>query len=330
MQLRHMEISRSTAEHRRQQRAAAGNVGASQGGVVTRAQLSSAGLSPAAIAANISGGRWRPLGVHCIVLHCGPLDVRARHWSAVLEAGPRAYVDGDSSLVLAGLKNYEPRALRVTVPRGARVRHRASAVDIRQTRRWNEADIDREDVPRSRNPVAAVRAGLWARSDRQADLVLTMAVQQKIASPADIAAALLEVRRDARRARVSSLLLDLSGGVGSLGELDVLRGCRERGLPEPDLQVLRKAAGGVYYLDFRWSLFRVCLEVDGIQHGWVENAVADALRHNTIALDGDIVLRLPVLGLRLCPDEFFAQVEVALRSRGWDVMRGSTDGCVDV
>ncbi|QBX54540.1 hypothetical protein EXE58_03010 [Nocardioides seonyuensis] len=312
-----MEITRSTAARRRGHHLTAHELGEKQAGVVTRAQLSRAGLSPAAIAANITANRWRPLGVHSIVLHCGPLDERAKHWSAVLEAGPRAYVDGASSLVLGGLKHFDATPLRVTVPRGARVRHRGASVDIRQTRRWNEDDIDREDVPRSRTPVAAVRAALWARSDRQADLVLTMTVQQKLATPGEIAAALLAVRRDRRRTRIDSLLLDLAGGVGSLGELDVLRGCRERGLPEPDLQALRRTSARTYYLDFRWSWFRVCLEVDGIQHGWVQNAIADALRHNTIALEGDIVLRLPVLGLKACPDDFFAQVEQALVSRGW-------------
>lgn len=312
-----MEIVRSTKQRRTEQREDAQRIGATQGGVVTRSQLAREGFSPAAIAANVTANRWRPLGVHCLVLHTGPLDELARHWSAVLEAGPRAYVDGDSSLVLGGLKNFEPAVLRVTVPRGARIRHRESSVDIRQTRRWSADDIDAEGVPRSRNPVAAVRAALWAKSDRQADLLVTMAVQQQLTTPADVAVALLRVRRDARRVRIGSLLLDLAGGVGSLGELDVLRGCRERGLPEPDKQVLRRTRGGVYYLDFRWSSFGVCLEVDGIQHGWVQNAVADALRHNSIALQGDLVLRLPVLGIRLCPEDFFAQIEGALRSRGW-------------
>ena len=35
-----------------------------------------------------------------------------------------------------------------------------------------------------------------------------------------------------------------------------------------------------------------------------------------IAITGDTVLRLPVLGLRVCPDEFFAQIADALRAAG--------------
>lgn len=59
------------------------------------------------------------------------------------------------------------------------------------------------------------------------------------------------------------------------------------------------------------------LEIDGIQHAWVENIVADALRQNAVALQGTKVLRLPLLGLRTHPEEFFAQVESALVLAGW-------------
>ncbi len=255
--------------------------------------------------------------MHCIVVHTGPLTDDARHWAAVLEAGPRAYVDGESSLVRAGLTHYTPKAIRVTVPRGARIRHRGTGVDIRQTRRWDPDDIVVDPVPRSRNPVAAVRSCLWARSERQAELLVTMTVQQGLARIEHIAEAALVVKRDRRRNLLGELLIDLSGGIGSLSELDVLRGCRERGLPEPDQQVLRRTPGGSYFLDFRWKRWATVVEVDGIHHAWAQNLVADALRHNAIAIDGDTVLRLPILGLRLCPDAFFAQIEEALRRAGW-------------
>ncbi|MCW2709849.1 MAG: hypothetical protein JWP24_43, partial [Marmoricola sp.] len=102
-------------------------------------------------------------------------------WSAVLEAGPRAFLDGESALIAAGLEHYDCVRVRVSVPRGARIRHRNTTVDIRQTRRWDPHDlVEGTGVPRSRPEVAAIRAALWARSDRQATLVLTMSVQQGI------------------------------------------------------------------------------------------------------------------------------------------------------
>ena len=280
-------------------------------------------MSAAAIKANLDAGRWQSVGVHSLCVSTGPLSDDARLWTAVLEAGPRAYLDGDTALVRAGLRNYAPVRIRVSVPRGARIRHRGTGVDIRQTRRWDIDDTLTQGVPRAKVPGAAVRAGLWAASDRQATLILTMVVQQGLASVEEIAPELLKVRRDRRRSLLATLLLDLAGGAGSLGELDVIRGCRDRGIPEPDGQVLRRTPRGTIYLDFRWRDYGVTLEVDGVQHGWVQHAVADALRHNSVAMAGDVVLRLPVLGLRICPEEFFDQIVEALVSRGWRGISGS-------
>ena len=288
-----------------------------QGGVLSRTQLYAQGISRGEVRANVRAGRWQPLGRHCIVMHTGPLHRGTVYWAAVLEGGPRAYVDGESALVLAGLVHYEPERIRITVPRGARIRHRGTTLNIRQTRRWDPDDLAPGDgVRRSRPEVAAVRAALWAKSDRQAALLLTMPVQQGLCTAETIAVALLKVRRDRRRGLIQQVLLDLVGGIRSLNELDVVRGCRERGLPEPDKQVVRKTPKGGYYLDMRWKRWGVVVEVDGIQHAWVEHLVGDALRHNSIAISGDSVLRLPVLGLRLCPDEFFEQISAALRAAG--------------
>jgi hypothetical protein len=44
--------------------------------------------------------------------------------------------------------------------------------------------------------------------------------------------------------------------------------------------------------------------------------VNDALRQNQVALGSDVVLRLPLLGLRVAADGFFAQIERALHDRG--------------
>ena len=303
---------------RDQRRGAAADLGRQQGSVVSRSQLYTLGFSRGEVRAQVRARRWQVIGRHCLALHTGPLTVMARHWVAVLEAGPRAMIDGESSLILGGLEHYEAERIRVSVPRGARIRHRGSTLNIRQTRRWVADDVISDaGVPRTRNAVAAVRAALWARSDRQATLLLTMTVQQGLAPVEEIAAELLRIRRDRRRGLLHGVVLDLAGGVRSLSELDVVRGCRARGLPEPDSQVLRRTPRGSYYLDFRWHRWAVVVEVDGIQHSWATQLVGDALRHNTIAIGGDTVLRLPVLGLRVCPDEFFDQIKEALVAAGW-------------
>lgn len=224
-------------------------------------------------------------------------------------------LDGASALIAAGLLRFEVGAIRVSVPRGARA-VRASGLDVRRTRRWRSGDLAAGGIPRVRPEVAAVRAALWAVSDKQAALVMTMTVQQGLSSAERIGQALLDVRRHKRRRLLHSLVLDLLGGARSLGELDFARECRRRGLPEPTRQVVRRGRHGRYYLDVVWEAQRLVVEVDGIHHSWAESVVSDALRQNDIALDGATVLRLPLLGLRIAPDDFFDQIGRALEGAG--------------
>ncbi len=285
--------------------------------MVSRTQLYELGYTRAEVRNHVRALRWRRLGRHCVVLHRGPVGETARYWAAVLEGGPRAVIDGESALLLAGLQHYRAEQIRVSVPRGARIRHRGTVANIRQTRRWCADDTVRDGLPRTPPQVAAVRAALWARSNRQAELLMVMTVQQGLTTAGELAIEMLRVRRDKRRLLLNQVVLELMGGVGSLNELEVVRGCRRRGLPEPDKQVCRRTTNGTYYLDFRWSAWRVVVEVDGSQHAWVSNLVADALRHNRLAIEGDTVLHLPVLGLRAQPEDFFRQIEDALVAAGW-------------
>jgi very-short-patch-repair endonuclease len=191
-------------------------------------------------------------------------------------------------------------------------------VDIRQTRRCNADDLaEVAGPPRSRCETAAVRGALWARSDKQAALILSMAVQQRLVTVERLGAELLRVKRDKRRMFLNLVMLDLLGGARSLGEIDFARECRRRDLPEPGRQVLRKGPDGRSYLDVLWEAWGLAVEVDGAQHHWAENLVAEALRHNDVTLTGCRVLRLPLIGLRVAPDDFFGQIESALRASGW-------------
>lgn len=295
---------------------------AAQDGVVSRRQLYAVGVTRWQVVANVRAGRWRRVGDQSVCFHTGPLSLRAEHWAAVFQGGPRAQLDGASALVESGLERFTVDRVRVSVPRGAKIR-RSKRINIRQTRRWSATDLVITGVPRTPPHVAAVRASLWAKSDRQAALVMTMAVQQGITSAEAIGTELLRVRRDRRRLLLHALVNELLDGVRSLGELDIGRELERRGLPKPSRQEVRRDRRGRYYLDLSWPDWRLVVEIDGIHHAWAENVVGDALRHNAIALQGDTVLRIPLLGLRLEPDEFFRQIREALESAGWpgDVIR---------
>lgn len=283
--------------------------------MLARTELYALGFTRAEVRAQLRAARWQAVGSQSIALHNGPVTRTGWLWAAVVQGGPRAHLDGAAALEAAGLHRFTAERIRVSVPRGARVR-RTRLFDVRQTRRWDPGALAPAGIPRTRPAVAAVRAALWAASDRQAALVLTLTVQQGLARAEDVATAALDVRRDRRRRLVHGVLLDLLGGARSLPELDFARLSRQHGLPEPTRQVVRRGPGGRVYLDVVWEEWGVVVEIDGIQHGWAENAVPDALRHNEVALGGETVLRLPVLGLRVTPDRFFEQVRRALVSAG--------------
>jgi very-short-patch-repair endonuclease len=286
-----------------------------QGGVVSRIQAYALGLTRAQVRAHLRARRWKRVGTQTLAMHTGPVSAEGLGWAAVFEAGPRAHLDGVSALIAAGLEHFSADRIRVSVPRGARVRTGAG-LDIHQTRRWSRDDVVGSGVPRARACVAAVRAALWARSDKQAALLLTMSVQQRLTTAEALGEQALRIRRDKRRLLVHAVILDLLGGVRSLGELQFASECRRRGLPEPTRQVIRKGHNGRYYLDIIWDRWRVVVEIDGIQHSWAANVVGDALRQNDLTLTDAVVLRLPLLGFRVARDEFFAQIERALVANG--------------
>jgi very-short-patch-repair endonuclease len=294
----------------------AGRLAADQGGVVSRRQLYALGVTRWEIRSQVRAGRWQLIGDQSVQLHTGKTTDEGRRWAAVFQGGPRACLDGVSALIASGLKRFTEDRVRVSVPRGARVR-RAPEFDIRQTRRWCVDDLVRTGLPRTKPPVAAVRGALWARTDKQAALLVTMSVQQGLVRPEDLARELLRIKKAGRRLLLHAVVNDLLDGARSLGELDIGRELRRRGLPPPSRQVLRRDSRGRYFLDLYWPECGLVVEIDGIHHAWAENVVGDALRQNSLALDGDTVLRMPLLGLRLEPDAFFAQIERGLLDGGW-------------
>jgi very-short-patch-repair endonuclease len=177
----------------------------------------------------------------------------------------------------------------------------------------------RVGISRTRPATAAVRAALWARTHREATYVLTATVQHGVATAEAIAEEALRVRRDRRRLLVHAVVNELLDGARAVGEIDVARELRRRGLQAPPRQVLRQDRAKRYYLDLYWPDLHLVVEIDGIHHTWADAVVGDALRQNALTLAGDTVLRVPLLGLRLHPDEFFAQIEQALFAAGWSV-----------
>jgi hypothetical protein len=250
------------------------------------------------------------------VLHNGPVGVEARRWAAVLEAGPRAALDGVTGLQAAGVDVLTDEVITVAVPKGAR-RRRLRGVRLRETRRYRAEDVVTGGVPRMAPAVSALHAALWAATDRQATFFLTLVVQQGLARPAELSDAAAAVRRHARRRLISRVVLDLADGCRSLGELDVARAMRGRGLPEPTRQAVRRRDSGTQYLDADFPEYSITMEVDGAQHDLPDQRLADLLRDLGLATEQRTVVRLPLVAWRLDEKAVLDGLEALFRSRGW-------------
>ena len=233
-------------------------------------------------------------------------------------SGPRCGIreaePSSTALLAGGMTGFVPEALDVSIPANNR-RWRQDGVLLHQ--RATMPPIITAGIPRVRMDVAAVHAAGWARTDRQAALVLCLVTQQRLVPAARLAAAWRSrARRAVRRSRrrvLDGVVADLTRGAQSLGELDFGELCRKWGLPRPTRQVVKRTPHGRVYLDAAWEDIGLVVEVDGMGHLQGMAPVADALRQNDLALENLRVPRIPVLGLRLQPDEFGVQVARAYR-----------------
>ncbi len=175
-------------------------------------------------------------------------------------------------------------------------------------------DVRAAGIPRVRPEVAAVRAAQWARTDRQAALILCLVVQQRLVRGVDLVPLRWPGAHYGRSAFVRQVIQDIADGAQSLGELDFATLCRQHGLPLPERQVVRTGPAGRIYLDVRWRECALVVEVDGAQHRLGLAVSADNLRRNALAIDGETVLTIDLIGLRLQTGAFMGQVVTAYRA----------------
>ena len=289
---------------------------AQQGGIVTRGQLRAAGLPPWFAHEQVAVGRWARTGRRTVAVHNGPLTQEGLWWLAVLELGPRAALSGVSALQRDGAGIAGDGLTHVIVPKGA-APHQMVGVRIHESRRFEETDLVDGGLRRTRPAVAAVHAALWARTDREAALMITVVVQQRLAGPELVLDALGSVRRHPRRRALLRVAEALTGGVRSLGELDVDRRMAARGLPEPVRQSVRRRPSGLQYLDAEFPAYALCLEVDGRQHNEPLQVLSDTLRDLDLGAEGRTVVRLPLTAWYLDTEAVLDALERLFVARGW-------------
>ena len=147
--------------------------------------------------------------------------------------------------------------------------------------------------------------------------IVASALQGHLVSAAAVKHALAEREIIKRSQVVRGTVAEFSGGAHSMGELDFVRECRRRGLPEPERQVPRSGSTGrKRFTDaefIRPDGRVVMVEVDGIGHMSPDTWLADMARHNELTVSTEaLVLRISAWQMRRDPDPFFKNLKRAL------------------
>ncbi len=290
------------------------NLARSSDGVVTRRAAQTAGITRRRIQAEVDNGRWE-VERRAITIVGAPCTARSGWLLALAGASPRAALDGVTALQCIGLTGFT-EAVHLSIPKGARVQ-RSTDIQVHQLRSWRDTDVLEQPIRHVRPELAAVRAALWAASDRAAQTILAMTVQQGLTSADRLMAAAPRLPRSRRSKLIIAAVEEIAGGAEALGELDFVAVCRAHGVPIPARQDLLRRPSGVYYLDARFSEFAVTVEVDGLGHREVQQLRVDHRKHNELQIDGDTVLRVLSMELRTDPLPFMRQLWRALTARGW-------------
>lgn len=290
-----------------QRTAIAEDLARDHGGVVHRDLLREAGIDRQAVRTELRARRWLAMGRHTLRVLSVPEEPEGQWWQAVWESGSGAALDGAAALLAQGMTGYTVDLIDVSIPR-ASTRH--DVVGVRPHVRRHFPLTMSAGIPRVRPEFALIHAAQWARSDRQAALLICLPIQQRLVRPRSVMEAWATVTRSHRRGFIGPVIQDVCDGAHSLGELDFAGWCRRYGIPPPRRQSIRVLPSGRIYLDAEWD--GLVVEIDGGHHLLGLNPVDDALRANEVVLEGSRVLRLPVLGLRLEPDQFMGQVSRAV------------------
>jgi very-short-patch-repair endonuclease len=282
---------------------------ARQAGVISRKQALAAGLSKHAWDWRLSSGRWQRALPGVVVAHSGGISDEQRWWSALLYGGKGAALGGRTALELVGTRLSATgdgvAAIDVVIPHARRLTDAAlpdgGAVAIRRLTHpapwvwtWRGLEVVRAQA-------AVLHAVAWARSDAQAEFLLAATVQQRKTAVPLVRQALADMPELTRRGLVRELLDDLELGAHAMSELRFLRMCRSHGLPAPDeLQRRVRVGGKTYYLDARYRLQRLSIEIDGAHHRDAGTWDADALRALRVAaaLPGERIVRITTGMLR--------------------------------
>ncbi|OZD07470.1 hypothetical protein [Rhodococcoides fascians] len=236
-------------------------------GVVTRAQLCSAGVADGTVAGRCAaGGPWQHLLPGVVLLHNGFPSHRQRMAAALAYGGPHSILTGNAALSVHGLGPNPPsNEVHILVPNEMQ---RASVKFVRSERTWRMPETVFDHGPRcapvSRSVVDATRA---LRGRSQCTALIAEIIRRGAASLEELA---IELAEGPRRYSASTRLAirDLEGNAHSVAEADAQRLYRSSGLPPMIHNARLFTSDGTFLGSPDGFLDTVCFgwEIDSLAH----------------------------------------------------------------
>jgi hypothetical protein len=289
--------------------------------VVSRTQLAELGAGHQLIARRVDSGQWQAVGPQVIALFPGELSRSQQMWVGVLHAGGNAVLARLTALEAAGLTGFDDDWIHVCLSQGDNTDdlvHELVRVRVHESRNLPaEHLLPDASPPRMRQDRATVDAASAAVSERACRTILTMSVQQRLATARILRPMVVERRTLPRRAAILECLDDLQGGSHSLPEQDYLRALRRAGLPLPTRQQVVRRADWRYVLDAEFDEWLVTVEINGAHHMDVRQKEWDDIRRTRLAIGGRLVVDIGSWTVRHDSDLAVLLTADALLSRGW-------------
>lgn len=298
-----------------------------QAGVVTTGQATEAGLGRSAVRWRLQSGRWQRMYHGVYATFSGEPSRLAVLWAAVLYAGPGAVLSHQTAAELARLTDAPSESIHITVPVDRRVAQTAGIVIHRSAL----ADWARHPArlpPQTR--VEETVLDLVGRAGSLDDGVswVTRALGRRLTTQARLRAALGQRAKIRWRCALAELLSpDLAGLMSVLEgryERDVER--RHR-LPRGTRQVRVSRGDRTEYRDVLYEDHATCVELDGRLAHPSEERWRDIRRDNAVAADGGVTLRYGWLDVTARACQTAAEVDRALRQRGFPGAHPCSPAC---
>lgn len=213
---------------------------AGQENVVAAWQLPTARVRAARRA--VRSRRWRRITTRTYLAGPAKPTEQQRLWAAVLHCGEHARLSGRAALNLHGWTLESEPPYDVVVPAGVQPARRPSWIRLHRVSMTPTGPA--ATPPRTSVHVATAHAAAWARSEREAMLVVISALQQRLTTPAHLLSALAGLPKLRRRRLIADMVQEFRDGAHSLNELDFGTLCRRFSLPEPRRQQRMFDEGG--------------------------------------------------------------------------------------